>query len=170
MTGVQTCALPIFANTGFRHTGWNKPLKGKFSVDTTIKATYENIADVVTPEDGEKPDGYSMVTFELANKGTTEGKTVYYVNPGKDVKLAAPAVKAKKGYKHTGWKAGGASWDPETARKYPKDTTIVAQYDKRKQCIVTFEADGRTLRVDYVEEGDTLGNVPEAYSDRKSVV
>ena len=59
---------------GFFYTGWNKPLKGKFSVDTTIKATYENIADVVTPEDGEKPDGYSMVTFELANKGTTEGK------------------------------------------------------------------------------------------------
>ena len=27
---------------------------------------------------------------------------------------------------------------------------------------MTFEADGRTLRVDYVEEGDTLGNVPEA--------
>ena len=161
-TDVTATAPNVVANTGFRHTGWNKPLKGKFSVDTTIKATYENIADVVTPEDGEKPDGYSMVTFELANKGTTEGKTVYYVNPGKDVKLAAPAVKAKKGYKHTGWKEGGASWDPETARKYPKDTTIVAQYDKRKQCIVTFEADGRTLRVDYVEEGDTLGNVPEA--------
>ena len=161
-TDVTAIAPNVVANTGFRHTGWNKPLKGKFSVDTTIKATYENVADVVTPEDGEKPDGYSMVTFELANKGTTEGKTVYYVNPGKDVKLAAPAVKAAKGYKHTGWKIGGESWDSETARKYPKDTTITAQYDKRKQCMVTFEADGRTLRVDYVEEGDTLGNVPEA--------
>ena len=37
-TDVTAIAPNVVANTGLRHTGWNKPLKGKFSVDTTIKA------------------------------------------------------------------------------------------------------------------------------------
>ena len=111
-TEVTFEAPHVVANTGLRHTGWDKPLKGTFSVDTTIKATYEDVPNVVTPEDGDKPDGYSTVTFDLDGKGTTEDNTVYYVNPNEDVVLTEPEVKAKIGHKHTGW-----IWEDDRDRK-----------------------------------------------------
>ena len=89
-TEVTVEAPQVVANTGLRHTGWDKPLKGTFSVDMTIKVTYEDIPNVV-PENQKKPEGYVTVTFDLAGKGTTEGKTKYYVNPNAvDVVLTAP--------------------------------------------------------------------------------
>ena len=156
-TEVTFEAPHVVANTGLRHTGWDKPLKGTFSVDTTIKATYEDVPNVVTPEDGDKPDGYSTVTFDLDGKGTTEDNTVYYVNPNEDVVLTEPEVKAKTGYKHASWIWGGAGytdWDSGEEYQYDTDYNIVATYDDIPNVVpgtepkpdgystVTFDLDG----------------------------
>ena len=117
---------------------------------------------MVTPDDGDKPDGYSTVTFKAGDKGTAEGKTVYYVNPYiYSVVLDAPTIKAKTGYKHTGWiwEGSGADWEPGSEVEYDRDSNIVATYEDIPDMVpgtetkpegykeVTFDLDGK---------GDTL--------------
>ena len=162
-TEVTFEAPHVVANTGLRHTGWDKPLKGTFSVDTTIKATYEDVPDVVTPEDGDKPDGYSTVTFDLGENGGTADtdKLKYHVNPtAKDIKLMPPTVNPHTGYDFTGWAESGASWNSEVGKQYAEDTVINAQYKSKPDYVstdeekpegyitVTFDLDGKATTTD----------------------
>ena len=101
------------------------------------------------------------MTFDLAGKGTTEGKTVYYVNPDNDVTLIAPEVKAKTGHKHTGWiwEDTGNDWESGEEYQYDTDYNIVATYDDIPNVVPGTEPkpDGySTITFDLDGKGDTM--------------
>ena len=123
VTDLKTLAPKVTADTGFKHTGWNSELKKKFTEDTTITATYEEVPDTV-PGSQEKPAGYVTVTFAKGEHGSLSGEMSQHVNPTKitDLKTLAPKVKADVGFKHTGW-------DKALKAKFDKDTTITATYE-----------------------------------------
>ena len=120
---LKTLAPKVTADTGFKHTGWDKELKAKFDKDTTVTATYEALPDTV-PGSQEKPAGYVTVTFAKGEHGKLSGETSQHVNPTKvvDLKTLAPKVTADTGFKHTGW-------DKALKAKFDKDTTVTATYE-----------------------------------------
>ena len=147
MTGVQTCALPIYyvkvifdkgengeklkGNTvlqvkkdtevdltseapkavgkdGWKFKAWDKPLKGRFNSETTITATYEEIGNIVVPEDPEDPPkaDYVAVKFDKGEHGAELiGDTVLHVKKDTEVDLTDSAPKAigKPGYRFAEW-------------------------------------------------------------------
>ena len=120
---LKAVAPKVTADTGFKHTGWDKALKAKFDKDTTVTATYEALPDTV-PGSKEKPAGYVTVTFAKGEHGSLSGETSQHVNPAKvvDLKTLAPKVTADVGFKHTGWNS-------ELKKKFTEDTTITATYE-----------------------------------------
>ena len=95
-------------------------LTAKFKEDTTIKALYDDVDDIVGGTEP-KPEGYSTVTFDLDGKGTSTDPLKFYVNPEKTVTLTAPSVKPNEGLKHTGWDKG-------LTGEFTEDTKITATY------------------------------------------
>ena len=124
ITDLKTLAPKVTADTGFKHTGWNKALKAKFDKDTTVTATYEEVPDTV-PGSQEKPAGYVTVTFAKGEHGSLSGELSQHVNPTKvtDLKTLVPKVKADIGFKHIGW-------DKALKAKFDKDTTVTATYEE----------------------------------------
>ena len=134
---LKALAPKVTADTGFKHTGWDKELKAKFEKDTTVTATYEEVVDTV-PGSQEKPAGYVTVTFAKGEHGTLTGETSQHVNPTKvtDLKTVAPKVKADIGFKHTGWNS-------ELKKKFTEDTTITATYEvATEKFAITIDPDG----------------------------
>lgn len=136
ITGVT--APKVKANTGYKFTGWNSEVKNSYTEDTTHKALYETIEDVVagtdpdSQEPNERPEGYVKVTFLPGSNGTIVGNAVFYVNPSKEVTITAPSVTADENYQHIGRSYGVTSTtDPaKVVGTFADDTEITASYMK----------------------------------------
>ena len=125
-------APTVDPNNGYTFAGWDTQIDKKIQYNNgdIIKALYNEKGDVIPQEktDGsDKPAGYFTVTFLDGDHGTLSGKTVYYVNPNKEVTIPAPTVKAKTGYEQ---KAGADAWDKPLTQTFTGETTITAQYTK----------------------------------------
>ena len=122
----------IKPETGFTANGWDKDDTTAIEGNLTVTAQYQSMNDVIpkTQDDGtenDKPEGYITVTFERGEHGTLDGKTVYYVNPNKAVKLKGyePKVTPEKDYTFAGWDT-----TIEKAIQYKDGDKITAQYTK----------------------------------------
>lgn len=126
--------------TGYDFAGWDTQIDKRIQYEDnyTIKAKYNAKGDVIAQEktDGsDKPAGYLTVTFAQGDHGTLSGKTVYYVNPNKEVTVTAPDVKPAVGYEFE-------KWDKALTQTFTQDTTITAQYKERENIIAQKKADG----------------------------
>ena len=120
-------APTVDPNTGFDFADWDISIDKAIQYDDgdTIKALYNTKGDLIPQEktDGsDKPAGYITVLFDKGNHGRgLDGKTVYYVNPNKEVTVPAPKVNAAVGYKFT-------KWDKELTQTFTENTRITAEY------------------------------------------
>ncbi|WP_077074437.1 S-layer homology domain-containing protein [Aedoeadaptatus urinae] len=115
--------------TGYDFVGWDRAVNEKvqYTEETVITAKFNEKGDVIPQEktDGsDRPAGYLTVTFAKGEHGELSGKTVYYVNPNKEVTVPAPTVIPATGYEHKGW-------DKALTQTFAEDTTITAEYSKR---------------------------------------
>ena len=127
-------APDVTPKTGYDFAGWDTPIDKKiqYSDGDTIKALYNIKGDVIPQEktDGsDKPAGYVIVLFDKGDHGRgLDGKTVYYVNPNKEVTVPAPTANAKVGYEFT-------KWDKALKQTFKENTRITAQYDPLENII-----------------------------------
>lgn len=133
-------APDVTPNTGYDFADWDTPIDKKIQYDDgdVIKALYNIKGDVIPQEktDGsDKPEGYLTVTFVKGDHGELEGKTVYYVNPNKEVTVPAPKVNASVGYKFR-------DWNEELTQTFTAINTIItAQYDPLEDIIAQEKTD-----------------------------
>ena len=142
---VTVPAPTVNAAIGYKFTDWNQKLKQKFTADTKITAQYTECDNIIPQEktDGSDiPSGYKTVTFKADAKGSLEGKTVYYVNPNKEVTVPAPTVNAAIGYKFT-------DWNQKLKQKFTADTKITAQYTECDNIIPQEKTDGSDIPSGY---------------------
>ncbi len=128
---VTVPAPTVTANTGFEFDKWDKELTQKFTDNTTIKAEYKELGDIIPQEkkDGsDKPKGYVTVKFEAVN-GTLSGTTVYYVNPNKEVDLTNTANAITK-RPNVGYKAEGGTWDKELKATFKEGDVLKFTFNK----------------------------------------
>ena len=87
--------------TGYDFADWDRAIKEKVQYNNgeKIKAIYNKEANIST---NEKP-GYVKVIFKDGGKGTLDGTTEYWVNPGVTVTVPAPDVNANIGYRFDSW-------------------------------------------------------------------
>ena len=133
-------APKIKPNTGFTSAGWDTSINRAIQYKDGDKITAQyNKKDDVIPQgktDGsDKPEGYLTVTFVKGDHGELSGKTVYYVNPNKEVTVPAPTVKANTGYVFD-------KWDKELTQTFAEDTTITAEYKELGNIIPQKNTDG----------------------------
>ena len=120
-------APEVTPKTGYDFADWDTQIDKKiqYSDGDTIKALYNTKGDLIPQEktDGsDKPAGYVIVLFDKGDHGRgLDGKTVYYVNPNKEVTVPAPKVNAAVGYKFT-------KWDKELTQTFTENTRITAEY------------------------------------------
>lgn len=119
---------------GYRFKNWDNNPENPitYTVDTTIKAEYETLGNVITDdtpnEDGDKPEGYHTVWFKIDPvKGSLNGKVKFYVKPDTASReIIRPTVSANVGYKA---KTGNELWsNEEIPEKITKDLTTNAQF------------------------------------------
>lgn len=133
-------APKVTPNTGFDFADWDTQIVKsiQYKDKYVIKALYNAKNDVIPQErtDGtDKPAGYLKVIFANGDHGNLTGKTVYYVNPNKEVTVPAPTVTASVGYEFS-------KWDKALKQKFTADTTITAQYTERDNIIPQEKTDG----------------------------
>ena len=119
-------APTVKPNTGYTSAGWDTSINKAIQYEDgdKITALYNELGDVIPQKntDGsDKPAGYVTVTFDKGDHGELSGKTVYYVNPNKQVTVPAPTVTPATGYKFD-------KWDKALTQTFAKDTKITAQY------------------------------------------
>ena len=125
-------APKVTPNTGFDFADWDTQIVKsiQYKDKYVIKALYNAKNDVIPQErtDGtDKPAGYLKVIFANGEHGELNGKTVYYVNPKKEVTVPAPTVTASIGWKQ---KTGDEAWDQKLTQTFTADvTTITAKYE-----------------------------------------
>ena len=136
-------------NTGYKFADWDTQIAKKiqYSDGDKITALYNEIGDVIPQEktDGsDKPAGYVTVTFLDGGHGTLSGKTVYYVNPNKEVTVPAPTVKPATGYEFK-------DWDKALTQTFTADNTnITAKYNSLDDIIPQNNTDGSDKPEGYV--------------------
>ena len=122
---------------------WDQALTQTFAKDTTIKAQYDPLGDIIAqgkPDGSDKPDGYITVTFAKGDHGELSGKTVYYVNPNAGKTLADvthPTIQPNTGFKAKEWDK-----DDATAITGTDDMTVTAQYEPIANIIPETNDDG----------------------------
>lgn len=126
-------APKINPNTGFTSAGWDTSINKaiQYKDGDKITAQYNKKDDVIPqkdPKGKDKPAGYLTVTFLDGGNGKLSGKTVYYVNPDKEVTVPAPTVKPNTGYVFD-------KWDKALTQTFKENTTITAQYDSLENII-----------------------------------
>ena len=119
-------APTVKPNTGYTSAGWDTSINKAIQYEDgdKITALYNELGDVIPQEktDGsDKPAGYVTVTFDKGDHGELSGKTVYYVNPNKQVTVPAPTVTPATGYKFD-------KWDKALTQTFTEDTKITAGY------------------------------------------
>ena len=145
---LESKAPTVKPNTGYDFADWDTQIAKKiqYSDGDTIKALYNEKEDVIPQEktDGsDKPAGYVTVTFVEGEHGALSGKTVYYVNPNKQVTVPAPTVTPKTGYKFD-------KWDQALTQKFTDNTTIKAEYKELGDIIPQEKKDGSDKPKGYV--------------------
>ncbi|MFM9412792.1 Ig-like domain-containing protein [Peptococcus simiae] len=151
----------VIPNAGYSHTGW-KDTNGtvdltqakKYTAETTITATYDS--DISE----EKKDSYVKVTFNAGKSGSfaQDAKTVFYVNPNKEVNLSekAPTPVANKGHAFT-------RWDKPLVDTFKTETTITALYVSEGD-IKTEETEGFTkVTFDKGDHGEFVKDATTVY-------
>ncbi len=134
-------APTVDPNTGFDFADWDTSIDKaiQYKDKDVIKALYNAKGDVIPQErtDGsDQPAGYLKVIFAKGDHGELSGKTVYYVNPNKEVTVPAPTVTAKTGYKFD-------KWDKELTQTFTAEiTTITAKYEALDNIIPQKNTDG----------------------------
>ena len=180
-------APQVTPNTGYDFAGWDTQIEKKiqYSDGDTIKALYNEKDDVIPQKDpngSDKPEGYVTVTFLDGGHGTLSGKTVYYVNPNKEVTVPAPTVTPNVGWKQ---KDGTDAWDKALTQTFSQETKITAQYAPLENIIpgdqtkpdgyvtVEFKAENGSLagttkyfvkpgvEVDLSDKADALTKIPD---------
>nr|WP_162272125.1 Cna B-type domain-containing protein [Anaerococcus mediterraneensis] len=119
---------------------WDSLLTQTFSKDTTIKAQYEELKNII-PGDQTKPDGYVTVTFEVKN-GSLAGTTKYFVKPGVEVDLSDKADALTK-IPDLGYTAEGGTWSPViTEKQYTSDESYKFNFVKLDDIIPETDENG----------------------------
>ena len=101
---------------------------------TEIKGTFTKLADIIAKEgasgENSKPAGYVTVTFDQGEHAKEiSGKTIYYVNPNANKKLAdikKPTITAEIGWKQ---KANTDAWSVLDTKEIKDNITVTANYD-----------------------------------------
>ena len=154
---VTVPAPTISASEGFKHTGWNPGLTGKFTDNpTTITAQYKAFVVSEEPQidDPENPGipitdpAYVEVNFSTDEKGdfAENSTTKYWVLKGEIVTLTAPILIENEGYEFIDWDHSF------TAVSFEMPTIIKPQY----KSIVTREDPADPdyyVKVDFSAEG-----------------
>ena len=112
-------APTVKPSVGYEFKDWDKALTQTFTADTTIKAGYKELANIIPQgktDGSDKPDGYVTVTFKSDANGTLSGTTVYYVKPNVDIDLTDTAKAITKN-PNTGYTAEGGTWKPAIEKK-----------------------------------------------------
>ena len=147
-------APEVTTKTGFDFAGWDTQIDKRiqYKDKDVIEALYNAKGDVIPQvnDDGstnDKPAGYVKVMFDKGDHGNLTGKTVYYVNPNKEVTVPKPTVKPSVGWKQ---KTGDEAWDKALKQKFTADTTITAQYTERDNIVPQEKTDGSDKPFGYI--------------------
>lgn len=169
---------PDFAFTAAGATWNSTEFKKEFKDGkTTFIYTFKPLATVIPAKDNvKKPDGYVKVTLIPTDKATDETKTVYYVNPTKEVNLGNETPTGRvwtdlEGVQYTyifkGWtvtRGTVATWNDNIEGKFIQDTEITATYETKTD---TSKVPNKPEAKDDVVTG--LGDTPEAKDLIKNV-
>ena len=150
---LKTYAPEVTPKTGFDFAGWDTQIDKniQYKDGDTIKALYNAKGDVIPqkePNGSDQPAGYLKVMFAKGEHGELSGKTVYYVNPNKEVTVPAPTVTASIGWKQ---KTGDDAWDQKLTQKFTAETTtITAQYEPLADVVPQEKTDGSDKPFGYI--------------------
>ena len=105
----------VQANAEYKHTGWDKPLKAKFTTATDITAKYLKKVVIDDPQDTEN---YVKVDFKAETNGKIKEneKTEFWVLKDETVEITTPAVEPDENYAFE-------KWNPAVQTSYSKDKT-----------------------------------------------
>ena len=159
-------APAVTASTGFTFAGWDTQITKHilYSDGDVITALYNETKDI----SNNPINGYVEVKLDGGANGTLKGTTTYYVNPNKVVTIPAPTVNAKTGYKQ---KTGRDAWDSALTKKFTKDTTITALYNKLDNIIPGDQAKPEGyVEVNFVADHGTLSGTKTYYVNPNEIV
>ncbi|EFD05136.1 repeat protein [Peptostreptococcus anaerobius 653-L] len=148
---VTVPAPDVKPSVGYEFEKWDKELTQTFTADTTIKAGYKALDNIIPQgktDSSDKPNGYVTVTFKADANGTLSGTTVYYVKPNVDIDLTDTAKDISKN-PNTGYTAEGGTWSPAIENK---------QYTADAEYKFNFKA-----LQDVIEKIDENTKKPEGY-------
>ena len=133
-------APKVTTKTGYDFADWDTQIDKRiqYSDGDTIKALYNEKGDVIpqkNPNGSDRPADYIKVLFDKGEHGELRGKTVYYVNPNKEVTVPAPTVKASVGYEFS-------KWNKALRQKFTEDTRITAAYKPLADIVPQGKTDG----------------------------
>ncbi|WP_431844361.1 S-layer homology domain-containing protein [Peptoniphilus lacrimalis] len=143
----------VVPKTGYEFAKWDVSIDKaiQYKEGTIITALYNAKGDVIPqkePNGSDQPAGYLKVMFAKGEHGELSGKTVYYVNPNKEVTVPAPTVTASIGWKQ---KTGDDAWDQKLTQKFTAETTtITAQYEPLADVVPQEKTDGSDKPFGYI--------------------
>ena len=107
-------APAVQANAEYKHTGWDKELKTKFTNNTDITAQYKKKVVTENPND----TAYVKVDFKAEKHGNIKAgeKKEFWVLKDETVELKTPEVEAKTNYAFE-------KWDPAVQPSYSENKT-----------------------------------------------
>jgi hypothetical protein len=124
-TLVELTAPTVKAEEGYKFTGWDRNLIGRFSDDsTTITAQYKKLVVTEDPQDND----YAKVSF-TTSRGSLNGTSVYWVLKNEEVSLEVPTVEGLTDYEFV-------AWDPAVKTNYGSDQEHKATFNYKGQDIV----------------------------------
>lgn len=145
-------APTIKPNTGYKSAGWDTSIERaiQYKDGDKITALYNEPGTISKTEVA----GYVKVEFKPGTNGELKGTTKYWIKPGVEVNVPAPAVKPNIGYKFDKWDKSltvtASAGDPtyEITAIYAEEDTIIPKTkaddsEKPKGYVtVTFTTDG----------------------------
>ena len=147
---VTVPAPTVTPATGFKQKdgaeAWDKQLTQTFTKDTTIRAQYDSIKEVVPQKntDGsDRPSGYKTVRF-VGEHGTLAVDTVFYVNPEKVVDFTNTVNGFTKTPDFSYTDVGGTWSSEEFNKKFTDDTTFTFTFKKLGNVIPQKNPNGTT--------------------------
>ena len=152
-------APKVIPDEDYTFDKWDKPLTGKFNENATITALFVKDNNVIVPENpyDPVPTGYVKVTFDKGDKGDRlVGNRVFFVKKSTDMNLKskAPVAIGIQGFVFKKWNAD------ITALNLSKNTTITAIYEAMTQHKVVYEADGKVVGIEYLDNNASPDAVP----------
>ena len=174
-TEVTVPAPTVTPNTGWKQKdgddAWDSKLTRKFTEENTdITAQYDQLEAIIpqkNTDDSDKPEGYKVVKFVADENGSLSGKTVYYVNPEKEVDLTTTANGIVK-KPNVGYVADGGKWinedntDAVLNATFNQDKTFVYHFQPYKDVIPAENIDQKPegyVKVEFIagDNGSLVG-------------